>query len=328
MSDRSIQERRKISVVILAFNEEGNMPQVFDRLTKQATDLCATYDFEFIILDNSSTDGTREISLAQCKSKTEWKYIRYSRNFGAEASLQAGLDHCTGDAAIIFCADLQDPPEYIPEMLSKWQAGSDVISGVLNERNDDNLLKTIGAKIAYHLIFQLTESRIPPNVTSYRLIDRKVISTLKGMREPDRYFRGLVHWIGFTQDYFTYDRSKRLSGNSNAGLLHCISYALNAILCFSSRPMHLSMYFGLILTTLSLLSSLVYGVLFISKPSFLAPPPPGTTTLILLALFLVGMNSLFLGIIGEYVGRIYRQGKNRPLYIVAETVNLAEFQNS
>jgi dolichol-phosphate mannosyltransferase len=131
-----------------------------------------------------------------------------------------------------------------------------------------------------------------------------------------------VHWVGFKQDYFAYDRQKRVAGSSNAGILHCILYAFNAIICFSSRPMHLSMYFGLALTGLSVLSACVYGTLFFLEPTFLPTPPPGTTTLILLALFLVGMNSLFLGIIGEYVGRIYRQGKNRPLYIVAETINL------
>ncbi len=313
--------RKTVSVVILSFNEAENLPQVFKHLGKQASDLVALYDFEFILLDNSSTDQTRELAANQCRGNPQWRYIRYSRNFGAEASLQAGLDHSTGDAVIVFCADLQDPPDYFPEMLAKWEAGAEVVSGILSERNDSSLLKTLGAKIAYHLIFQLTESRIPPNATSFRLLDRKVVAVLMEMREPDRYFRGMVHWVGFKQDYFTYNRQKRVAGNSNAGILHCILYAFNAIICFSSRPMHLSMYFGLALTGLAVLSSGIYGILFFLEPSFLPTPPPGTTTLILLALFLVGMNSLFLGIIGEYVGRIYRQGKNRPLYIVAERIN-------
>jgi glycosyltransferase involved in cell wall biosynthesis len=318
-----MKDRKTVSVIILAFNEAENLPQVFSRLEKQAIELVSKYDFEFIILDNSSTDDTRELSFNQCRTNPAWKYIRYSRNFGAEASLQAGLDHSTGDAAIIFCADMQDPPDYFPTMLAKWESGADVVSGILNERNDSSILKTLGAKIAYHLIFRLTESRIPPNATSFRLLDRKVVEVLMEMREPDRYFRGMVHWVGFKQEYFAYDRQKRVAGNSNAGILHCILYAFNAIMCFSSRPMHLSMYFGLILTVLSVFSSCVYAILFFVEPSFLRAPPPGTTTLILLALFLVGMNSLFLGIIGEYVGRIYRQGKNRPLYIVAETMNLS-----
>ena len=313
--------RKKISVVILAYNEQENMPQVFVRLEKQATDLLYGYDFEFIILDNSSTDGTRELSVAYCQTHSNWKYIRYSRNFGAEASMQAGLDNAVGDAVITFFADLQDPPENIPLMIQKWENGAEVVSGVLNLRNDDNFIKTIGAKIAYALIYHLTETRIPPHATSFRLLDKKVVAALKAMREPDRYFRGLVHWVGFKQDYFTYDRHKRMAGTSNAGIIHCVEYALHAILCFSSRPMHLSMYFGLILTALAAFLTPCYGILFFTKPSFLPSPPPGITTLIILALFLVGLNSLFLGIIGEYVGRIYRQGKNRPLYIVAEKVN-------
>jgi glycosyltransferase involved in cell wall biosynthesis len=317
-----MKAKKTVSVIILAFNEAENLPQVFIRLGKQALDLISLYDFEFIILDNSSTDQTRELSINHCQTNLAWKYLRYSRNFGAEASLQAGLDHSTGDAVIVFCADMQDPPDYFPTMLAKWEAGADVVSGILNERNDSSILKTLGAKVAYYLIYQLTESRIPPNATSFRLLDRKVVQVLVEMREPDRYFRGMVHWVGFTQGYFPYDRQKRMAGNSNAGLLHCVVYAINAIICFSSRPMHLSMYFGLLLTGISVLSSLVYGILFFLEPSFLPAPPPGTTTLILLALFLVGINSLFLGIIGEYVGRIYRQGKNRPLYIVAETMNV------
>jgi glycosyltransferase involved in cell wall biosynthesis len=322
-----MKAKKTVSVVILSFNEAENLPQVFKLLCKQASDLGTLYDFEFILLDNSSTDQTRELAANQCRKDPHWKYIRYSRNFGAEASLQAGLDHANGDAAIVFCADLQDPPDYFREMLEKWEAGAEVVSGILNERNDSSLLKTLGAKIAYHLIFHLTESRIPPNATSFRLLDRKVIAVLAEMREPDRYFRGMVHWVGFKQDYFAYDRQKRVAGSSNAGILHCILYAFNAIICFSSRPMHLSMYFGLALTGLSVLSACVYGTLFFLEPTFLPAPPPGTTTLILLALFLVGMNSLFLGIIGEYVGRIYRQGKNRPLYIVAETINLNAAEN-
>ena len=317
----AMETRKKVSILILAFNEEENMSRVFDGLGKES-DKLSEYDFEFIILDNSSTDGTREVSLNHCRKNTNWKYIRYSRNFGAEASLQAGIDHSEGDAVIVFCADMQDPPEYIAEMLFKWEAGAEVVSGILNERNDDNFLKTLGAKIAYNLIYRLTDSRIPPNATSFRLLDKRVVTVLRQMREPDRYFRGLVHWVGFSQGHFGYDRKKRLAGASNAGIFYCIVYALNAIICFSSRPMHLSMFFGIFLTGLSIFSSIVYSLLFFLKPRFLAPPPPGTTTLIILALFLVGMNSLFLGIIGEYVGRIYRQGKNRPLYIVAESMNL------
>ncbi len=319
MNDR----KKLVSLLVPAYNEEGNIPSVIERLTRQARNLEHLYDFEFLVMDNCSTDRTRELVLAQCVIDPRWKFLRYSRNFGAEASVLAGFDHVKGDAAIIIFSDLQDPPENIPIMLEKWRAGSEVVYGVINERNDSNFLKTIGAKIAYFLIHKLTESKIPPNATDFRLLDRKVVDSLKTLREPDRYFRGLVHWVGFKQDSFVYDRHKRVAGKSNAGILYCIKFALHAITCFSSKPMHLSMFFGLGLTSLSILGSIFYGALYFVKPSFLSAPPPGITTLIILALFLVGLNSLFLGIIGEYVGRIYRQGKNRPLYIVAEKVNFS-----
>jgi polyisoprenyl-phosphate glycosyltransferase len=232
------------------------------------------------------------------------------------------LDHATGDAVITVFSDLQDPPENIPVMIKKWEEGAEVVYGTLNERNDSNVVKTLGAKIAYRLIYHLTESKIPPNATDFRLMDKKVVEALRTLREPDRYSRGLVHWVGFKQESFVYDRHKRVAGESSAGVLYCFKFALHAVTCFSSIPMHLSMYFGLLLTVFSVFLSFVYTILFFAQPSFLKPPPPGTTTVIILVLFLVGLNSLFLGIIGEYVGRIYRQGKNRPLYIVAERFNV------
>ena len=313
--------RKLVSILIPAYNEEGNIPSVIERLSAQAVHLSHLYDFEFLVMDNSSQDRTRELVLAQCKNDTRWKYLRYSRNFGAEASVLAGLDNVMGDAAIMMFSDLQDPPENIPVMLQKWREGADVVYGVVNERNDKNFLKTIGAKIAYFMIHHLTESKIPSNATDFRLLDRKVIEALKTLREPDRYFRGLVHWVGFKQVPFSYDRHKRVAGNSNANIVYCIKFALHAIVCFSSKPMHLSMFFGMAMTGLSFFAALTYFALYFAKPTFLQPPPPGITTIILLGIFIVGMNSMFLGIIGEYVGRIYRQGKNRPLYIIAEKFN-------
>jgi polyisoprenyl-phosphate glycosyltransferase len=313
--------KKLISIVIPAYNEEGNIPEVIKRLSALADSLVHTYNFEFLLLDNCSTDQTPQMAKKQVERDKRWKYLRYSRNFGSEASIAAGVDHCTGDAAILLFSDLQDPPEKIPEMLQVWERGVDVVYGVVRDRGDSSWLKSLGARLAYRLIYHLTDSNIPPDGTDFRLLDRKVMDALRSMREPDRYYRGLVHWVGFRQESFVYDRAPRVKGRSNANLIHCVLFAFHAIFCFSSAPMRLILIFGFSLTMLSIAMTIGYIVLFFVRPSFMHPPPPGLTTVVILALFLVGTNSLFLGLIGEYVGRIYNQGKNRPLYIIAEKAN-------
>jgi glycosyltransferase involved in cell wall biosynthesis len=316
-----LKTKKKISILIPAYNEQGNIPSLISRLEHLYVKLKSQYDFEFLLLDNNSKDRTRELALQQCQNNKLWKYLRYSRNFGAESSILAGLDHVTGDATIIVFSDLQDPPENIPVMLEKWEAGAEVVYGVINKRNDSNILKTLGAKSAYFLIHHLTDSKIPVDATDFRLLDRKVVDALRALREPDRYFRGLVHWVGFKEDAFLYDRDKRVAGKSNANFIYCVKFALHAIVCFSSKPMHFILAAGILLTCISIIAAFIYTILFFVRPAFLIPPPPGMTTVVILVCLALGINSLFLGIIGEYVGRIYNQGKARPLYIVSEKVN-------
>jgi dolichol-phosphate mannosyltransferase len=310
--------KKLISIIIPAYNEEENLPSAITRVNAVADSLSAKYDFEMIIMDNASRDRTGGIAREQCRADPRWKYLIYSRNFGAEASMLAGLDHAQGDAVINVFSDMQDPPEYIPEMVQAWEAGAQIVYGVLRERNDYSIFKTIGAKLAYKLIRRLADTSIPENATDFRLLDRVVVDAVRQLREPDRYLRGLIHWLGFRTDSFIYDRAKREGGTSSANLIYCIRFALHAIACFSSKPLRFAMIFGVLLTS----SSAVMGVFYLSvhlfKPSFLTPPPAGATTVILLILMLLGFNSLFLGIIGEYIGRIYNQGKERPLYIVAD----------
>jgi len=313
--------RPLISITIPAYNEEANLGALFERL-EAITSQADGYDFEFILLDNCSTDRTEEIAAGRCAQDRRWKYVRYSRNFGAEASLLAGLDFASGDAVINLFSDLQDPPEKIPLMLDLWKKGNDVVYGLVKERNDSSVLKTVGAKVAYRMIRMLAECDIPEHATDLRLLDRKVVLTLKNLRESDRYMRGLVHWVGFRQAGFEYDRAMREQGNSSANLAYCVKFALHAIVCFSSKPMHLSMLFGLTLTAASVIAGFLSIMLYFVRPSFISAPPAGMTTLILLGLFVLGTNALFIGIVVEYVGRIYRQGKERPVYIVDRMVNL------
>ena len=312
--------RRKLSIICPAYNEEHNLPRLYDRVTALFKEALAAYDYEVIILDNCSGDGTREKAMEICAADKRWKYLRYSRNFGFDPSITAGLDHAEGDAVITLLSDLQDPPEMIPDFVRKWEEGAEVVNGVVRERNDNSWIKSLGAVLSYKLIYHLSETKITPGATEFRLLDRKVVLALRQLREPDRYLRGLVNWVGFRRVLVPYDRAPREGGESSAGLIFCIRYALNAIFCFSAKPLQLSTYFGILVTFVSLLLALLYLFVYFFRPEFATLPPPGISTVVLLMLFGIGMQSFFLGLIGEYLARVYNQGKGRVLYIVSEKV--------
>jgi dolichol-phosphate mannosyltransferase len=287
-------------------------------VTQLFADQLSQYDYEVLILDNCSEDRTREVALDICHKDDHWKYLRYSRNFGFDPSITAGLDHAEGDAVITLLSDLQDPPEVIPEFVRLWESGAEVVNGVVRERNDGNWIKSLGAVISYKMIYHLSESRIPPGATEFRLLDRKVVLALRELREPDRYLRGLVNWVGFKRELVPYDRAPREVGQSSAGLYFCIKYALNAIICFSAKPLQVATYFGVLTTLISLSLAVAYLLIYIFKPDFATLPPAGISTVVLLILFGIGTQSFFLGLIGEYLARVYNQGKGRLLYIVSE----------
>ena len=314
--------KKLITIILPAYNEEVNLPEAIRRVAAIIIPLEFRYDFEIIVLDNASADRTGDIACAQCASDSRWKYLRYARNFGAEASMLAGLDHASGDAVINVFSDMQDPPEKIPQMIELWEQGAEIVYGIVQERNDYNILKTVGAKIAYKLIRHLADCEIPVNATDFRLLDRRVVAVLQEMREPDRYLRGLVHWLGFKQVGFKYDRAARKGGRSSANLIYCIKFALHAILSFSAKPLDFLFFFGATLTIISLGLGIIYTLLFFFPVPFLSHPPPGITTIFLLVLFTLGTQSMFLGIMGQYLGRIYNQGKRRPLYIVSTSIGL------
>jgi len=313
-----------LSILVPAFNEEENLPLVFPRLTQILGTLPAHIDYEVIVLDNASTDRTPIIARKFCETNRRWKLLRYSRDFGFESSVVAGLDHARGDAVVLLASDLQDPPELIPEFVRRWEEGFEVVGGILQKRRDYRVLKTIGAKIAYWLIYTLSDCKIPPNATDFRLLDRKVVDALKRLREPDRYLRGLVHWVGFRRFYIPYDRAARSGGRSTAGVWFCVRYALNAMLCFSTKPLRLATFFGGFVVVGSFAYALFAFAVHFLRISFIPVAPPGITTIVLLISFFLGFNTMFLGIIGEYIARIYNQGKNRPLYLVDEQMNFDE----
>lgn len=314
--------KRLISIIVPAYNEQGNLPHVFERINKVFFEKLSHYEFEVLVLDNASSDRTAEIAQSFCSLDSRWKYVRYSRNFGADVSMTAGLDLAAGDAVVNLFSDLQDPPEKIPDLIAEWEKGFEVVNGVVLERSDNSFLKTLGAKIAYKLIFSLSECKIQPGATDFRLLDRKVVEVLKKMRESDRYLKGLVSWVGFKRSDVKYNRSPRHYGVSQANLIHCAYYAFNAIFCFSGKPLHFATIFGFSVTVLSAFLGILYLTLYFMHPSWMRIAPPGITTLIILVVFSLGVQSMFLGLIGEYLARVYNQGKKRPIYIIDKIIGI------
>lgn len=306
-----------ISLILPAYNEQDNLPELRRRLDI-VTAALPEFDFEFVLIDNASHDQTPQLGAQFAAADSRWRFLRFSRNFGAEISLAAGLRKARGQAAILMATDLQDPPEMIPVMLAKWQMGFHVVYGQLRDRKDGKWLKTLGARMAYWLIHRLSDIRIPMNATDFRLLARPVIDAVNQCQEQNRYLRGLVHWVGFRQTGFPYDRAERKAGQSTAGILFCLLYAFNAIVAFSSQPLRLATYVGLATMLLSIAGAALYTGLFLAAyAGWIAQgPPPGWTTMILAIFFLMGTQSLCVGLVGEYIANIYKEAKGRPLWVV------------
>jgi dolichol-phosphate mannosyltransferase len=314
-------EKPLVSIVIPAYNEQDNLPELFDRVTA-VLDGLPDYRVEILLIDNCSRDDTGAIARRFTQRDTRWRYLRFSRNFGCEVSLAAGLYYAQGDALIFLQSDLQDPPEAIPTMLARWRQGYDVVYGQLTRRSDDSFLKTLGARVAYRLIHWLSDVKIPPHATDFRLISRPAVEALKRCGERNRYLRGLVHWVGFRQCGFTYERAPRKRGRTTTGLIFCFNYAINALVAFSSRPLRWASALGVLVTAASVFGAAAYVALTLlnrAGVTHLTPPPAGWMTQTLLIFFFGGVQCLFLGILGEYLSRVHIEVKHRPLWVVRET---------
>ena len=311
----SASSRALISIVIPALNEMESIPALEKELLEVLEPL--PYDFEFIVVDNASTDGTGEEVTAICLRDPRWKYVRFSRNFGVESSITAGYRVALGDAIIVLYSDLQDPPSVIPEFLDKWREGYDVVYGVRTVRPGDAKWRNGMVSVVYRIISVLAEVEIPRNAGDFRLISRQVRDALETCSEYNRYMRGLIAWLGFQQVGVEYERRARKAGDSKAPLGHVIIFALNAFTSFSLKPLRMFTVLGFGLVVVSFLAVPVYIYLSIT-----GDPPPGITTVIVLLLLGIGINSLGIGILGEYLGRTYAETKRRPLYVVAEAVNV------
>ncbi|HUQ34114.1 MAG TPA: glycosyltransferase family 2 protein [Pyrinomonadaceae bacterium] len=306
-----------ISIVIPAFNEEGNIARLERELLTAVGPLA--YDFEFIVIDNGSTDGTRDLVKALCARDTRWKYLRFSRNFTVEMSITAGYHYAAGEAIVVLYSDLQDPPEVIPRLIEKWREGFDVVYGVRTVRAGDAAWRNKAVKIAYRLIGWFSDVPIPNDAGDFRLVTRQVRDALERCPEQNRYMRGLIAWLGFRQTGVPYERQPRTAGLSKAPFTDLLFFVFNAITSFSLRPLRLFTLMGTIILALSIVAAFVYALLW-----FTGSPPPGVTTIIVLLLAAIGLNSIGIGILGEYVGRTYIEAKHRPLYVVQESINFSD----
>lgn len=323
-----VTEPKLVSIVMPAYNEQDMLPELFQRVRAVCDDL-KDYRFEFLLVDNCSDDDTGRLAAEFTRADPRWRYIRFSRNFTAEVSLTAGMHYARGDALIFLSSDLQEPPEYIPTMLAKWSEGYDVVYGQINHREDNGLLKNLGAKVAYKVIHALSDIKIPPGASDFRLISRSVIEALKRCGERNRYLRGLVHWVGFRQCSFPYEREARKGGESHAGVWFCLHFALTALAAFSTTPLRWASAVGLLATAGAMLGTVGFIVMYILQATgvIAGGVVSGWTSLALLILFLGGIQCLFLGIIGEYIGRVYTETKRRPLWVVQQTAGFPADQD-
>jgi glycosyltransferase involved in cell wall biosynthesis len=307
---------KSVSIIIPVFNEEGNIPVLYERLSSVVNK--TGLDYELLFVNDGSTDRSIEQLRSLAQQDRQVKIIDFSRNFGHQLAVTAGLDHCRGDCAVIIDADLQDPPELIPELMKRWESGYQVVGARRIKRKGEHFLKVITAKIFYRLLKKLSNVDIPLDTGDFRLIDRKVIDSLKTMPERNRFIRGMVSWIGFQQTSVPYVREERLSGKTKYPLFRMIKFALTGLTSFSLVPLQWASYLGFLVSGISFLA----GLYTLYLKFFTARTIPGWTSLMIALLFLGGIQLITLGIIGEYVGRISEEVKNRPAYIIQDKINL------
>jgi polyisoprenyl-phosphate glycosyltransferase len=307
--------KKMISIVIPAYNEEENLEELKNRLQKVMSS-ADRYDFEVIIVENGSCDGSYPKLLEINRSDSRFKVLRLSRNFGSTGGILSGLHHVQGDSMIIMCADLQDPPELIPAFIEKWEQGYEVVYGVIQKRKGVPFLRRLFSTMFYRIIFSLTKGTVPENASEFRLMDRKVYSIIDNMRENNKFIRGLVAWTGFRQIGIPFERPPRFAGESKASFIVVLKIALDGIFSFSNLPLQIATFLGVLVSAIS------FGLMAVEIILFFAygREVPGFTTLVLIMLFLFGVLFLILGVIGEYLSRIYEEIKYRPPFIVNEMI--------
>jgi dolichol-phosphate mannosyltransferase len=305
-----------ISIAIPVYNEVENVPILYDHLKPVLQKL--PFIFEIIFVDDGSTDGTYAAIQKLQQQDHRIKAISFSRNFGHQAALTAGLQCSTGDAVITMDGDLQHPPSLLPTLIEKWQQGNQVVFTVRESTADESLFKKLTSKLFYRIMAASSKTPVQPFGADFRLLDRAVVASLNTLEERDRFLRGLIGWLGFTAIGVPYTADARAAGTSKYSTRKMIKFAVDGILSFSATPLHLVTFLGLIVSALSF----AYGAYSLYAYFFTERTIPGWTSLLVTILFLGGVQLISIGFLGEYLLRVYNETKRRPLYIIKDTLNI------
>ena len=314
---------KKVSLLIPFYNEQEVLPLLFEKL-QELMDGNDGYEWEVVMVNDGSVDGSLCAVKQMRQRDSRFRYIDLSRNFGKEVAMIAGLDYVTGDCVVIMDADLQHPPHLIPDMLKLWEEGYDDIYGKRKNRGKEPWLRKQLSLLYYRLLQKTTKVQVLQNVGDFRLLDRICIDALCSMRESQRYTKGMFQWIGFKKKELLFDQEDRAAGNTKWNYLKLVGLAIDGITSYTTSPLKIATIMGLIVS----LCAFCYMLFVIVKALFVGDPVAGYPTIMVVMLFLGGVQLLSLGIIGEYIGRIFNETKNRPVYFVREIDGEKQNKNS
>lgn len=301
------------SVIVPVYNEIDCLNELYRRVKAVMEETKDTW--ELVLVDDGSTDGSSDMIHEFAKTDRHVRPVIFARNYGHQLAVTAGMDYSRGDAVIIIDADLQDPPEVMAELIAKWREGFEVVYAVRDEREGESWFKLFTASMFYRVIYKITDIKIPMNSGDFRLLDRKVVDVMNTMRERQRFLRGMSIWTGFRQVGVPYKRAARFAGSSKYPLKKMLKLAMTAVTSFSSFPLQLATWAGGFITLVSFILLVVMIILRLNHLAFLA----GQAATLIAVIFLGGIQLVFMGIFGEYIGRVYDEVKGRPLYTTRET---------
>ena len=309
--------RPVLSIVVPLYNEEGNVAPLLQRVGATIERLRDFFDYEIVLVNDGSTDGTRAAIRDEMLRRPHIVLVNLSRNFGHQLAATAGMEIARGDAVVLMDGDLQDPPELVDAFVRKWREGYDVVYAVRRSRRGESPFKIATARAFYRIIKRLTKVAIPLDTGDFRLMSRRVVEALRRSPERHRFLRGMVSWVGFNQVAIEYDRDERHTGKTKYPLPKMIRFAMDGITSFSDIPLRFASYFGFTVSVVAF----IYALIVIAFKLFSLKPPgytPGWASTIVAVLFLGGVQLMSLGILGEYLGRVYDEVKGRPLYLISD----------